>query len=108
MLSGIGPAADLAAMGIPVVSARAEVGRGLQDHLNVRSSFVANRPITMNDRLGTMTGRVGAGLAYLVKGSGPLTIAAGSGGAFYRADGAQGRPDTQAYDRKSTRLNSSH
>src|SRR3546814_10764775 len=36
MLSGIGPAADLAAMGVPVVSARAEVGRGLQDHLNVR------------------------------------------------------------------------
>src|SRR3546814_11667902 len=49
-------------------------------------------------------------LEYLVKGSGPLTIAAGYGGAFYRADGAQGRPDTQAYlllfstDRMGTRL----
>src|SRR3546814_14264413 len=48
-------------------------------------------------------------LEYLVKGSGPLTIAAGYGGAFYRADGAQGRPDTQAYlllfstDRMGTR-----
>src|SRR3546814_17755080 len=57
-----------------------------------------------------MMGRVGAGLEYLVKGSGPLTIAAGYGGAFYRADGAQGRPDTQAYlllfstDRMGTRL----
>jgi choline dehydrogenase len=110
MLSGIGPAEDLAAMGIPVASARAEVGNGLQDHLNVRSSFVANRPITMNDRLGSMMGRLGAGLEYVMKGSGPLTIAAGYGGAFYRADGAQGRPDTQAYlllfstDRMGTRL----
>src|SRR3546814_16434361 len=57
-----------------------------------------------------MMGRVGAGLEYLVKGSGPLTIAAGYGGAFYRADGAQGRPDTPAYlllfstDRMGTRL----
>ncbi len=30
--SGIGPAADLAALGIPVVAANAEVGRGLEDH----------------------------------------------------------------------------
>src|SRR3546814_14787328 len=57
-----------------------------------------------------MMGRVGAGLEYLVKGSGPLTIAAGYGGAFYRADGPQGRPATQAYlllfctDRMGTRL----
>lgn len=110
MLSGVGPGADLAALGIPVVSARAEVGRGLQDHLNVRSSYVANRPITMNDRLGSVMGRLGAGLEYLVKGKGPLTIAAGFGGAFYRADGGEGRPDTQAYlllfsnDRMGTRL----
>src|SRR3546814_12073275 len=37
MLSGIGPAADLAAKGIPVVRARVEVGRGLPDQ-NGRAS----------------------------------------------------------------------
>lgn len=110
MLSGIGPAAELGAMGIPVISDRAEVGRGLQDHLNIRSSYTANRPITMNDRLGSVLGQVGAGLEYLLKGRGPLTIAAGYGGAFYRAEGDSGRPDTQAYlllfstDRMGTRL----
>jgi choline dehydrogenase len=110
MLSGIGPAADLVAMGISVVSDRAEVGRGLQDHLNIRSNYTANRPVTMNDRLGSMLGQLGAGLEYLLKGRGPLTIAAGYGGAFYRAEGDGGRPDTQAYlllfstDRMGTRL----
>lgn len=110
MLSGVGPAAELGALGIPVVSDRQEVGRGLQDHLNIRSSYTANRPITMNDRLGSMFGQIGAGLEYLLKGRGPLTIAAGYGGAFYRADGNAGRPDTQAYlllfstDRMGTRL----
>lgn len=110
MLSGIGPAADLNAMGIPVILDRAAVGQGLQDHLNIRSCYTANRPITMNDWLGTLLGRLGAGLEYLLKGSGPLTIAAGYGGAFYRAEGNGGRPDTQAYlllfstDRMGTRL----
>ncbi len=110
MLSGIGPAADLNAMGIPVISDRGAVGQGLQDHLNIRSSFTANWPITMNDRLGTMWGQFGAGVEYLLKGRGPLTIAAGYGGAFYRAEGDGGRPDTQAYlllfstDRMGTRL----
>ncbi len=35
MLSGVGPGADLAAFGIPIVADRAEVGRNLHDHPNV-------------------------------------------------------------------------
>ncbi len=110
MLSGIGPAEHLREMGIEVIADRPAVGEGLQDHLNIRSQYKASRPITMNDRLGSWWGQIGAGVEYLVRGRGPLTIAAGYGGAFYRADGGPGRPDTQGYlllfstDRMGTRL----
>ncbi len=110
MLSGIGPASCLHDMGVAVIADRPQVGEGLQDHLNIRSQYIANRPITMNDRLGTWLGQLGAGVEYVTRRKGPLTIAAGYGGAFFRADGKRGRPDTQAYlllfstDRMGTRL----
>jgi choline dehydrogenase len=109
MLSGVGPAGDLRAMGIEPVRDVA-VGQGLQDHLNVRATHACTRPITMNDRLGSFFGRMGAGAEYLVRGSGPLTIAAGYGGLFYRTAPALTRPDMQGYlllfstDRMGSRL----
>jgi choline dehydrogenase len=96
MLSGIGPAEHLKAHGIEVLCDR-PVGEGLQDHLNVRSSYRATRPITMNDRLRGFWGQALSGADYLLRGRGPLTIAAGYAGAFYRADGQRGRPDMQSY-----------
>lgn len=110
MLSGIGPAAALSAMGIQPVADRPAVGQGLQDHLNVRTSYACSLPITMNDRLGTLIGRTLAGAEYLFLHSGPLTVAAGYAGAFYRSDGSVPRPDMQAIlllfstDRMGTRL----
>ena len=44
MLSGIGPAADLAALGIPVLGDRAGGGANLQDHLEVYLQFACTRP----------------------------------------------------------------
>jgi choline dehydrogenase len=44
MLSGIGPAAELAAHGIPVVAELPEVGRNLQDHPNVSVFFKGKQP----------------------------------------------------------------
>ena len=110
MLSGIGPAGSLRALGIPVVADRPEVGVGLQDHLNVRTSYLCTRPITMNDRLGTAFGRALAGAEYFLRRKGPLTIAAGYAGAFYRSTDQVERPDMQAIlllfstDRLGTRL----
>ena len=48
MLSGIGPGADLAAMGIPVLADRPGVGRNLQDHLELTVQMRASRPITLH------------------------------------------------------------
>ncbi|MBU6167348.1 MAG: choline dehydrogenase [Alphaproteobacteria bacterium] len=48
MLSGIGPAAHLNAMGIPVVADSPDVGSNLQDHLDVIVQWHCSQPITLN------------------------------------------------------------
>ncbi len=47
MLSGIGPAAHLAAHGIAPVADRPGVGQNLQDHLEMYIQFAAQQPITL-------------------------------------------------------------
>ncbi|MEO1239667.1 MAG: FAD-dependent oxidoreductase, partial [Pseudomonadota bacterium] len=45
--SGVGPAQDLKALGIPVVADRPGVGQNLQDHLEVYVQAAAAKPITL-------------------------------------------------------------
>lgn len=47
MLSGIGPAAQLAKHGIEVIADRAGVGQNLQDHLEVYMQMASKQPITL-------------------------------------------------------------
>ncbi len=47
MLSGIGPAAHLAAHGIAVVADRPGVGQNLQDHLEIYLQMAASQPVTL-------------------------------------------------------------
>jgi choline dehydrogenase len=46
MLSGVGPATELRALGLDVVSDSPEVGHNLQDHLDVTLQFECLQPIT--------------------------------------------------------------
>ena len=48
LLSGIGPAAHLKAMGIPVVHDSADVGGNLQDHLDMIVQWECSQPVTLN------------------------------------------------------------
>ena len=48
MLSGIGPAAHLQEMGVPVVCDSPDVGGNLQDHLDVIVQWYCSQPITLN------------------------------------------------------------
>jgi choline dehydrogenase-like flavoprotein len=48
MLSGVGPGAELAAHGIPVVLDQPEVGRNFHDHPNVALFFRGNREVDCN------------------------------------------------------------
>ena len=84
-LSGIGPKDLLARHGIPLVHDAPEVGRNLQDHLQIRLGFECSQPITTNDQLNSWTGKVGIALQWLFKRSGPLAVGINQGGCFMRA-----------------------
>lgn len=68
MMSGIGPAADLRATGVPVVADRSEVGGNLRDHVRVPVIRSLNRP-----RPTRPMALVRAGFDYLSSRSGLLT-----------------------------------
>jgi len=91
-LSGIGPADVLAAYGIAPILEHPHVGRHLQDHLGVSYYYRANRP-TLNNLLRSWPGRIGAGIQYLLKRSGPLTLSVNQIGGLARA-----RPDIDTID----------
>ncbi len=95
LLSGIGPAAQLNEMGIPVVRDAPAVGANLHDHFNSYVAFRCAKPLTLNDLNMSPMRKLGAGLRYAFGRKGPL---AGNGlyaGAFVRSDPRFERPDLQ-------------
>jgi choline dehydrogenase-like flavoprotein len=95
MLSGIGPGEELRAHGIPIVLDRKNVGQNLQDHLQVRLIYRCTKPITTNDALRSVTGRLRMGLEWLMHGTGPLATGINQGGLFTRALPESQTPDIQ-------------
>lgn len=95
-LSGLGPPGLLRAHGIDVVQDLGQVGQGLQDHLAVTHYFAANEP-TLNNILGRRVGRLAAGLQYLAKRSGPLSVPVNQVGGFVRSSRSETVPDMQVY-----------
>ncbi|AXC49672.1 choline dehydrogenase [Paracoccus suum] len=69
MLSGIGPAAHLAAHGIPVLADRAGVGGNLQDHLEIYMQFAASQPVTLFKHW-NLWGKARIGAQWLATGRG--------------------------------------
>jgi len=94
-LSGIGPAAQLSAFGIPVVHELRGVGANLQDHLQLRMAFKVKGVPTLNMLASTPWGKASMGLQYLFTRRGPLTMSPSQLGAFARSDAAQPRPDVE-------------
>jgi choline dehydrogenase len=71
MLSGIGPAAELKALGIDVVADRPGVGKNLQDHLEVYIQQECTQPITINSKLNWFSkGLIGAEWLFFKSGLG--------------------------------------
>jgi choline dehydrogenase len=95
-LSGIGPAAVLAGVGIAPLLDNLAVGGNLQDHLAVVYSYKATQP-TLNDELHSTFAKLVAGLRYLVARRGPLALSVNQFGGFARSDPAGNRPDVQLY-----------
>jgi choline dehydrogenase len=96
MRSGIGPGDDLAALGIPVRHANAQVGRNLQDHLGMNYVYRSRVP-TLNGVLRPWWGKALAGARYLATGRGPLSLSINQAGGFVRTSGANDRPNIQLY-----------
>lgn len=95
-LSGIGDGDLLESLGItPVIDAKA-VGQNLQDHLAVSYFYKTSVP-TLNDELGPLTGKIKAGLHYLLNRGGPLSMSVNQGGGFVRSAPNEPRVNLQLY-----------
>lgn len=94
-LSGIGPAPLLMQHGIEVRHALPGVGENLQDHLQLRLVYECSRPITTNDQLRSLGGRIRMGWDWLSARSGPLAVGINQGGCFMRVMRDATRPDIQ-------------
>lgn len=95
MLSGIGSAQELAAHGIPIRVDRPAVGKNLQDHLQVRLIYRVKRPITTNDELNSLTGRIRIAMRWALSRTGPLAVGINQGGLFTAVLPGSKTPDIQ-------------
>jgi choline dehydrogenase len=92
LLSGIGPADHLKALGIPVVIDLPGVGRNLQDHLIAGVAYACTQPITMMG-----AGTIGEILRYLLLKAGPLTSNIAEAGGFLQTEPGISAPDLQLF-----------
>ena len=95
-LSGVGPAALLDSLRIPVVADLAGVGENLQDHYQARTIVRLRKRVSLNDAVRSPLKLAGMGFEWLARRSGPLTVGAGQvGGAACTEHATGGRPDIQ-------------
>ncbi len=95
MLSGVGPAGELAKFGIAPVLDRPGVGGNLQDHLQLRLIHKVTGIKTLNESYASLFNRALMGLEYALLRRGPLTMAPSQLGAFTRSDPTQDRANIQ-------------
>ncbi|MFV0302155.1 MAG: GMC family oxidoreductase, partial [Paracoccus sp. (in: a-proteobacteria)] len=94
MLSGIGPADHLRAVGVPVVLDQPGVGADLQDHLDLFVIAECSGPYTY-DRYAKPWWSAVAGLQYLLTRKGPVASSLFETGGFWYAEEGARSPDIQ-------------
>lgn len=94
-LSGVGPKELLKEHAIEVVHELPGVGENLQDHLQIRSIYKIANGKTLNAIASTLLGKAGIGWEYLMKRSGPMSMAPSQLGAFTRSSAEQRYPNIQ-------------
>lgn len=95
MLSGIGDADELSAVGVRPVHDLPGVGKGLMDHLNTNVHSALKEPISY-DGLNRFPGIVSPGVKWMMLRSGPAASVIVEGGGFFKSANA-GRPDMQIH-----------
>jgi choline dehydrogenase len=108
-LSGLGPAAVLQQVGVPVVRDMPGVGAHLHDHFNTYLVWRCSQPVTINDLANSAVEKLKAGVQYALTRSGHLSNAGIYAGAFVKSDPRLDQPDLQinmfgwsAYERQRT------
>jgi choline dehydrogenase-like flavoprotein len=95
LLSGIGPADELRALGVPVVHDLPGVGKNFQDHMDVYLT-AETAPVSYNgeDRWDKAARH---GIQYLLYKTGPVTACVAEAGAFLRSSPEVRSPDIQIH-----------
>jgi len=94
-LSGIGPGELLQGLGIKVERELAGVGANLQDHLQIRAVYTVQGASTLNTRAAGLLGKATIGLEYLLRRSGPMSMAPSQLGAFVKSSPDKAWPDLE-------------
>ncbi|SHI47251.1 Choline dehydrogenase [Shimia gijangensis] len=92
-LSGIGPGDLLQKHGVETQLDAPGVGENLQDHLQLRCAWKLDGAKTLNTMANSLFGKAKIGLEYLLKRSGPMSMAPSQLGAFTKS-----RPDLETPD----------
>jgi choline dehydrogenase len=100
-LSGVGDAARLQALGIPVSHHLPGVGENLQDHLQLRLMYKVKKPITTNDDLQSWWRQFKMGWKWITERKGPLAIGINQGGMFTRILPDRPRPTSSSTSPRS-------
>ena len=95
-LSGIGSGKLCQSHGIVNVCDQPNVGKHLQDHLGINYFHLANRP-TLNNVLGSWPHLIIAGVNYIMRRKGLLSLGVNQLGGLVRATPDASRLDTQLY-----------
>ncbi len=95
LLSGIGPAAHLQEMGVPVAHNLPAVGANLQDHFNTYLVYRVQGVETLNQLAHSWPKKIAAFLEYQLFKTGPLTNTGIVAGALVRTDARFEQPDMQ-------------
>jgi choline dehydrogenase len=94
-LSGIGPGALLQQHGISVQHDLPGVGANLQDHLQIRAVFEVQGVKTLNTMANSLWGKGLIGLEYLLRRTGPMSMAPSQLGCFTRSSPAFEHPNVE-------------
>ena len=93
--SGVGQGPLLQELGIPVIQNLPGVGENLQDHLQLRMIYKVNGIETLNTKVKTMFGKGLIALEYLLKRTGPMSMAPSQLGLFTTSSTAHATPNLQ-------------
>jgi choline dehydrogenase len=90
LASGVGPAAELEKLGVPVVVDSPGVGKNLQDHLVAVMCWACTKRVTLDTAEG-----IPNLLRFFMRGAGPLTSNVAEAGAFVKTQDNLADPDIQ-------------